>query len=366
MGHLINGKEEVYQALAERLSRLPVGAVINETLMEILRRLYTETEADLSSSIPLKPVSYEKIKDISGMRDQELKPLLEQMASKGLVVDIPRKETVYFMLSPMVVGFFEYTFMRAGALGNRELAELFDRYFQEKGVAEEIFGSETKLFKAFVYERLIPEIVHTEVMSYEKAAETVRRLGGGSLSMCACRHKASHLGKACRMPAEEICTSLGRPSQWLVRRGFARFASADELLRNLERSESLGLVLLVDNVLNEPAYICHCCGCCCGPLRSIREHKVISVHPSNFIPVLDLDLCISCAACAQSCHIDAISMTGLSGAPDVNEEICIGCGVCANFCPSGALRMAQRKTIHIPPENKMAQFISIALERRRL
>jgi len=264
MGHLIDGKEEVYQALAEHLSRFPVGAVVNERLIGILRHLYTETEASLGSTISLKPMRYEKIRESTGMKEQELKPLLEQMAAKGLVVDIPRKDTVYYMLSPMVVGFFEYTFMRANDLGNREMAELFERYFQDEGVAEEIFGSGTKMFKAFVYERFIPEIVHTEVMSYEKVSEVIRQSGGGSLSMCACRHKASHLGKACRMPVEEICTSLGRPSEWLVRRGFARYASVDDLLRNLERSERLGLVLLVDNVLNEPAYVCHCCGCCCG------------------------------------------------------------------------------------------------------
>ena len=45
MGHLVYGKEEAYQALAERLSRFPIGAVINETLMGILKLLYTETEA---------------------------------------------------------------------------------------------------------------------------------------------------------------------------------------------------------------------------------------------------------------------------------------------------------------------------------
>ncbi len=366
MGHMLNGKDEVYRALAERLSRFPVGVVINETFIQILRLLYTDTEAALGSKFPLIPLSYEKIQEISGTRDQELKIILEQMAAKGLVVDIPRKDTVYYMLSPMVVGFFEYTFMRAGGLGNKEMAELFDRYFQEEGVAEEVFGSETKMFKAFVYERLIPEIVDTEVMSYEKAAEVIRRSGGGALSMCACRHKASHLGKVCEMPVEDICTSLGRPSEWLVRRGFARYASVDDLLRNLERSERLGLVLLVDNVLNEPAYICHCCGCCCGVLRSIREKKVMSVHPSNFIPAVDSALCINCAACEESCHIEAITLEGPDELPAVNVETCIGCGVCANYCPSGAMAMAQRNVLHTPPENKIAQYINIAMERNRL
>ncbi|MDR3586492.1 MAG: (Fe-S)-binding protein, partial [Desulfosporosinus sp.] len=45
MGHLVNDKDQVYRILAERLNRNPVGAPINDTLMTILHRLYTESEA---------------------------------------------------------------------------------------------------------------------------------------------------------------------------------------------------------------------------------------------------------------------------------------------------------------------------------
>lgn len=366
MGHLLNGKDEVYRALAERLSRFPVGVVVNENLIEILKRLYSEAEAAVGGKFPLKPLALGKIAEITGMPGRELKETLENMAGKGLVVDMPRRDTVYYMLSPMVVGFFEYTFMRAGPLGNREMAELFEQYFKDEGVAEELFGTSTKMFKVLVYERLIPELVQTEVLSYEKASEVIRGSGGGSLSMCACRHKSSHLDKVCGAPVGDICTSLGRPAEWLVRRGFAREAKVDELLRNLERSEKLGLVLLADNVLNEPAYICHCCGCCCGVLRTIKGKKISAVHPSNFIAAVEPSLCLNCAACADSCHIDAVTMDEAAGLPVVNSETCIGCGVCANSCPGGAMTMQRRTELHTPPRNKVEQLVSIALERNRL
>jgi len=35
-GHMINAKEEIYHDLAERLSKTPEGALINEDLMAIL------------------------------------------------------------------------------------------------------------------------------------------------------------------------------------------------------------------------------------------------------------------------------------------------------------------------------------------
>ncbi len=364
MGHLAGGKEQAYQALAERLGRFPVGVVINDTLMEILKLLYTEDEAATGGCFPLKPAPLEKIKEKTGMAEKELVPLLESMAQKGLVVDIPRKGTTYYMLSPVVVGFFEYSLMRADGLNLKELSALYEQYFNQEGVAYEIFGSDPKMFRALVYEQYIPELVRTEVLDYERAETIIRNSGGGGLSICACRHKASHNGYQCRFPMEDICTSLGRPAQWLLRRNFARKASVEDLLHNLERSYKLGLVLTCDNVIEEPAYICHCCGCCCGPLQAIKDKNISAVLPSNFIPSIDEEECTGCEVCVDLCHIKALKPV-MDKTPALDPAVCIGCGVCASGCSSGALRMQEREGKQKPPENKMAQMIGIAMNRGR-
>ncbi len=364
MGHLVGGKDEAYRALAERLSRFPVGVVINDTLISILKLLYAGSEAVVGSKFPLKPRPLSEIADLAGMSEEKTGELLNGMAEKGLVVDIPRKGTTYYMLSPVVVGFFEYSLMRADRADIAELSALYEHYFQDKKVAGEIFGSDTKMFRALVYEHYIPELVRTEVLDYEKAETVIRESGGGGLSLCACRHKNYHLGKACKYPMEDICTSLGRPAEWLLRHGFARKASVDELLGNLENSYRLGLVLTCDNVIDEPAYICHCCGCCCGPLQSIKKHGVEAVQPSSFLPQIDPEACLACDACVDACHIDALEASP-SAEPVLNRELCIGCGVCASACPSGALQMVRLSDIYTPPRNKMDQLINIAVERGR-
>lgn len=364
MGHLAGGKEEAYEALAQRLSRFPVGVVINDTLMEILKLLYTEGEAQVGSKFPIKPRPLAEIADLAGLREKEATAVLEGMAEKGLVVDIPRKDTTYYMLSPVVVGFFEYSMMRADGANVRELSHLYEDYFKDKAVMEEIFGTDTAMFRALIYEQYIPELVSTEVLDFEKAETVIRSSGGGGLSICACRHKNYHLGQTCRYPMEDICTSLGRPAEWLVRHGFARRASVDELLANLERSYKLGLVLTCDNVIDEPAYICHCCGCCCGPLKSIKEHGIGGVQPSNFIVQIDPESCLSCDACVDTCHINALEASK-AAEPVLKSEICIGCGVCASVCPSDALKMVRKDQVYTPPQNKMGQLINIAVERGR-
>ncbi|AEG16241.1 4Fe-4S ferredoxin iron-sulfur binding domain-containing protein [Desulfofundulus kuznetsovii DSM 6115] len=368
VGHLVNAKEEVYRALAERLNRNPVGAPVNEYLMEILHRLYTVTEAEVGASFPLLPVPIEKIAEATGMKKSELKETLEKMADKGLVLDLPRRDGTYYMLAPMIVGFFEYTFMRVrDGVNMKELAELFEKYFQSDGVREEIFGGDTKMFQALVYESLIPAVVETEVLSYERASEIIRQSGGGALGMCSCRHKAAHLGTACDAPVDDVCVSLGNAGRWLVHRGMAKPASVDDLLRVLDRTEKLGLVHLGDNVLNKPAYICHCCGCCCGVLRAINESGIRAVHPSNFLPKVEEDNCVGCGTCTESCHINAISLAEKKGAriAVVDEGLCIGCGVCASACPTGALGMSRRSKLHVPPADKREQFARIAREKGR-
>ena len=86
-----------------------------------------------------------------------------------------------------------------------------------------------------MFESVIPAAIETEVMDYERASEVIRRSGGGALSLCACRHTASHEGRACSAPLE-VCTSFGEAAEFLVRRSFAKKASVDELLRVLDQT----------------------------------------------------------------------------------------------------------------------------------
>ncbi|MDR3591676.1 MAG: (Fe-S)-binding protein, partial [Negativicutes bacterium] len=290
MGHLGAAKSEVFRALAERLNSNPVGAPKSETLMKILHIMYSEQEAAIGSKFPPGFVTIDKLAQLTGLAPGDLESHLAAMAGKGLVMDIPRKGRVLYALSPLVIGFFEYTFMRVtDKLPLTELAELFERYHNERGVAEEFFGAETKLFQTWAFESTIREHLTTEVLDFEKASAMIRDAGKGSLTMCYCRHQALHRGTVCSAPIQDVCTSLGVAAEWLISKGFARPASADELLRVLEATEKLGLVHLADNVQNKPAFICHCCGCCCGALRSINEHGVAAVQPSNFLARIDTE-----------------------------------------------------------------------------
>lgn len=224
------------------------------------------------------------------------------------------------------------------------------------------------MMRTLVYENLIPVAVKTEVLTCERASEIIRQPGGGDISIIPCRHKAIHLGKYCGAPLE-VSTSLGTAAEWIIRRSLGKPATVDELLQVLDQTEKLGLVHNCDNVLNKPAYICHCCGCCCVILTGINEAGKYGTHPSNFTPELSTETCTGCGSCAESCHINAIQMQSDKGeieVPVVDKSVCIGCGVCASACPTGSLTMSRRSNLHIPPDNAKEKFSRIAREKGKV
>ncbi|MHB1420839.1 MAG: 4Fe-4S dicluster domain-containing protein, partial [Bacillota bacterium] len=366
MGHLTHARETIFRALAERLDKYPTGAPFNQTLLEILYKLYTETEAGIGAKFPLQAVPLDRIVEITGIDAAQLADHLENMAGKGLIIDVPKNGVMHYTLAPLVPGFFEYTFMRTDdKLPLKELAELFAEYHHQIAPTQDFSGGDTKPFHIRAYESLISADIKSDILPYELASEMIRDAGGGSLTFCYCRRQAKLLNKDCKVnaPIEDVCTNLGKTSEWLVRRGLARPAHVDELLRVLDKTEKLGLVHMGDNVQNNPAFICHCCGCCCGIMTNIHEYDVMTVSPSNFIPIVDAEACSGCGKCAKRCHTKAIEIVEQipgdkkSKLSVINEKRCIGCGACVSGCKNEAMALVRRKEIYLPPKNKKEQIM---------
>jgi len=72
------------------------------------------------------------------------------------------------------------------------------------------------------------------------------------------------------------------------------------------------------------------------------------VHAEAVTAVVDLDLCVACGACADSCPYNAIELGSFSQ-PNVIEAACKGCGVCAVECPMGAMQLRYFKDIQMVP-----------------
>ena len=375
MGHLGDVKLS-YKTLQKRLDRYPVGAPESNELYEILKMLYTAEEAEIASRMPMKPTTLEEIHRRTGKDKTVLADTLDKMAEKGLVIDFERGKSgrkIYF-LAPTVVGFFEFSLMRVrNDIDQKLLSELFHKYmYEDLDFAHDAFQGQTQVGRTLVHETALGED-YAEVLSYEKASELIKEAKFRGVSMCYCRHKASHLNHACENPVE-ICMSLNNGAEYSVRRNMAKEVSKEQMLDILDESRGRGLVQVCDNIKSEPAFICNCCGCCCGMMTAINKANIKNaVMTSNFIASVDTPNCHGCGKCAERCPIKAIEIKKIQVSDRkkrkyavVDESICLGCGVCYAGCKNNVMSMKMRKHRVVTPENTLERIIIMALERGKL
>jgi hypothetical protein len=141
MGHIVNPDRE-HRLLRKRLDRMVTGAPDSPHIVQILALLFTPEEARLARKLPAKPMPLSRLSKRVGITEAELDARLTDMAHRGLVLDFNLRGKRYFMLPPVVVGFFEFVFMRTrDELPMKELAELFDAYmYTDDRFAKSVFG----------------------------------------------------------------------------------------------------------------------------------------------------------------------------------------------------------------------------------
>jgi Fe-S-cluster-containing hydrogenase component 2 len=384
MGHLGHLKEQ-YRELVTRLAAStvalpePTDERAREGFREILEIMYTPEEARIASRLPVAPATLHAIAKNLSMSEAELAPKLDAMCDKGVVVDLVSKrngETKY-LLAPPVVGFFEFSMMRAkDSIPKKRMAEALHAYMHgDDTFAREVFGGETVLGRAMVHETaLLHGGAETpDVLDWERATSVVSEATSHAVSLCYCRHEASHLGTACDAP-QEVCLSLNGGAEFVIRRGFGRSITKQEALDIMVDARKKGLVQIADNVLDRPTYICNCCGCCCGQLSAINEFGLRAVNPSGFLAASHHDKCVGCSKCARACPIAAIEMKPERTAAKRKSEIhahvdverCIGCGVCVDACGKDSMHVVRREHPTHVPKDAIEKSLRMALERGHL
>jgi len=350
--------------LIDRLNSYPVGLPDTPDIREFLQILMTSDEASVAASFPMREATAAELSKKSGFDLETTEKLLDQLADKGAVIDFEvTKSDRYYLLTPSIIGFIEFSLMKIHeGLPMKRMAEILKRY-EDEDLYKEVFGSKTPITRTLVAHN-VP--VSSQIMTYTQVAEVIKAAGGGALQTCFCRHQSHLIDTPCEVaPFEETCISLGSASSFVVRRGFARPATVEELLKKTRELGEKGLIHVTDNVRNKPSFICNCCGCCCGLLAGINRKNIPhAVSPSPYILKTDDETCIGCAACVQKCQINAITIHNKKAVVDAKN--CLGCGSCLRFCRPGALKLVKRKKAPKIPKNSMRKFAKISFEKGRL
>jgi len=365
-----------YANLVERLNKFPQGAPPSKVLFQILSMLFTEKEAELVAQLPLRPFNAERAARVWKLDLNSTQKILDQLASRAILVDMEQNGESVYVLPPPMAGFFEFSMMRTrNDLDQKLLGELFYQYMNvEEDFIRELFTSgDTQLGRTYIHEPVLTNDNAVHVLDYERASEVIKTASHLGVGMCYCRHKMEHKDQACKAPMD-ICMTFNASAASLVKHGHARAIDTIECLDLLQQAYDNNLVQFGENVREEVNFICNCCGCCCEAMIAARRFANLNpVHTTNFLPELVQKDCSGCGKCVNICPVEAIV---LSSANDpmkptrkqaiLIEEHCLGCGLCAKICPKECIVMKSRSQRVITPLNGSHRAVMMAVERGKL
>jgi len=322
--------DQVYEQLADALDRLPNGFPRTTTGVEIriLKKIFSPEEANLASHLTSKLEEVDEISRQVELPTDEIKQLIFQMLRRGLVWYEKKEGRRCFRLAPFVVGLYEAQL----ELMDHELAHLVEDYFANGGAAG-IMKPQPALH------RVLPaqDTVKTEwILPYEDVCAILESAKTFNVRDCICRVQQEYMGQKCEYPVH-ICLSFSNNERSPQEGDVSR----EEALALLNRSEEVGLVHTVSNVMKDIGYVCNCCGCCCGILRGITEYGIQnSVAYANYYAVIDPELCLGCGDCIERCQVEAIHE--MDDVSVVDRDRCIGCGLCVSGCPNDVARLERK------------------------
>jgi Pyruvate/2-oxoacid:ferredoxin oxidoreductase delta subunit len=337
-----------YNRLATHLEHLTMGYPYTEELIDLLKEMFSPTEAQVALAIPndLAPLAVSGLENIAARTDLPMSAVaeaLESMAARNILYSAPTHDgaTGYALLQ---VGYgLPQTFFWGGRQDDtaKKMAKLVLNYFKVP-ITQKIYGGvRTKSFK-YSPANMSIEIPMQGVMPNEQVGPIVDAATKIAVAHCPCRMSAKILGRSDCPHSLEVCVKYDEMAEFVIDKGLAREISKDEAHQIMENSEKEGLVHMVDNAQGQIKHTCNCCGHYCWNVGIIRRRKIPrdQLMAVYFIRETELDECIGCGACADICPVDAVIM--VEDKPRVDQDWCIGCGVCAIQCPADVISIKRR------------------------
>ena len=348
-----------------------IGLPKHEVVDKLLQNMYTEEEAKILTSSFEKvstPTNLRTISKLSGVPKEELKPILNDMHYKGKLF----KLGPLYMLLPYLPGGFEvyFTVNRDDPERIKKVAEAHME-LRKLGFSFELSSSDYSIY------RVIPAIEPTEklidisdsidtkfqVLPYEILSDYLSKAMPKLYAVvpCSCRTASKLAGYPCKRTEENFCVATGILAKSIIDQEIGQEVTLEELMEIMEKAEKQGLVHETFNMQDTAIFVCNCCSCCCGFLRSVKDlNNYGSITKSNLEPEIILDKCTLCEECMEICPMEAIyhhwpHKKDLSdNMMVIRRDRCIGCGVCASNCPSEAISLVKtRNNIPIKDQKEL-------------
>ena len=342
--------DDVYCELAKVLDTLPNGFPSTEDGLEIklLKKIFRPEDAELFCDLRLRYETADQIAQRTGRPLKGLEAHLTAMKDRGQISGVELGGGKLFKMAPWIIGIYEYQLHRM----DRELAELCEEY--NKVFGPQFFKNGPALMQVVPIENEIR--ASHEALPYEKVSAIVENGKSFLVQDCVCKKEQGLLDNPCDRPLE-VCMGIAPVEGVFDNYSYGRNLSKHEAYELLQKCEEDGLVHLTWNVKNGHFFICNCCGCCCGVLRSINEWGINEAVNSHYYAEIDPDECTACGTCAdERCQVNAIEEA--DDAFRVIKEKCIGCGLCISTCPVEAIQLIRKpqEELVAPPKDETAWY----------
>jgi electron transport complex protein RnfB len=194
---------DVYRRLAEHLDDLPAGFPATKSGVElrILKRLFTEEEAELAILLSFIPEGPESVAVRARLPIAEAARRLEEMSRKGLIYRHPDKGGGFrYSANHYVIGVWEYQVNRLEPGLVRDMDEYMDTLLFEGS------WKKTPQLRVVPVGKSIP--VRREILAHELAEELVGTQDRFLVAPCICRRERTMMGEGCGK-LEEACLIMG-------------------------------------------------------------------------------------------------------------------------------------------------------------
>lgn len=354
---------------------------VTDTVVEILKFYLDEDDLDFIQNFKIKSsLSLDQLVKKSKLPEKIVIEKANKLAKKRFIFNQPSSSgiMVYRLLPLVVIGTFEYTFMSnipedRDSEKYKKLAQLYEKIMDE--LKDKIQGSYDNLLPIFknqppvdrtipVYENIggntIDILIDKEIEAEERVLpaqhveDIINKFDDIAVGNCFCRHYHQLLGDECKIHAPlETCFTFGKSARHVVQQGFARKITKEEAIKILRETEEVGLIHKAfhngSDINREENSICNCCKDCCDTFNLWRMGATPMVNSTNYLSIIDQDLCSGCGTCVDRCPVDAIILNDDNKA-ERNADYCIGCGICAHFCPESAISLQEgMRTVYVPP-----------------
>ena len=341
---------EVYRKMVDVMTKRggPYSGLDVPEFYALVEELFTPEEAEVNNALARQPIRVTDLATQMGRETGQVKPLLEQMANKGLCSTFWDGKERYYSGVPFMPGIFEYQFLPGRVTDrDRRIARLIHAYKQAYVAAKGERRTTFPLTRVITVDRKIQagNVIHT----YDQVATYIEKYDTVGVGTCFCRHAARLRGEDVRGMPMEVCMWFGRGAEFAVERLGGRKLSKEEARELLDRAEEAGLVHMSRNTSEDIDFLCNCDRWHCEVVTEVLKHpKPGLVFNSGFAPRIDRDRCTGCGICIERCPPGALKMDN-GDVPTADMDRCFGCAVCASGCPENAIEMEAKPDRPEPP-----------------